>query len=744
MAYSKTIWVNGATPDISAANLNKIENGIFDVDKETISINRNLNAMSGLGTYGESTEDSLTQGTAYQKRDMVDNLWIPHGTVIYVKVKSSAVALVSLTANSTGGLNGDRTGRTVTNISRFNKWVAVTLSSTYLVAEYDPIIVALGLNISSANVTSDGSIQLEIAYGLNKEVYDLEENVDGLNDETKVLDLNVLPVKQKDENLSVSSSNVWQFIKYNFVKGQKYRIVTNVSDYNSEIVRIVTLSIETTTDKGSGNVVDVAYNNPLTTGVCEFTATENAKTLRTAVVSSTSHTITTSIETGLIKRVSDIEEYDIELDSRIDVTEELTTDYAEINVVPSYYDEQIEAALSKIHEIERNNGYGGVEYIFITDTHVADNWKKSPCLLKALLKNIASNYVIFGGDLVKNYGTTADMYEQAYLWRTLWEFACNGYYIFNIRGNHDITIRTSAQINEGITCAKTSVYSMLLSKNEKNFVLGEGSYPLYYYFDDTPKKVRYIILDSTERSPETEDYNQPWYNGIGISPTQLNWLISKVKELTEGWKVVICTHVGMTSNVLSGSDPTGYYQPVLDTIEAMTLKQAYSFNGSPTELPQYVYNISEDFSTLKADVLYVRNGHDHRDNYDYTGVWEIGSLADAHYPYADPFLDGERHNRTQGTIDEQALDVDIVDSNNGILYCNRIGSGYNRTFHLAPTGAGTLTPTISGSSFTWKSLNTDVCTVSSGVVSGISSGYTAVEAMSNDTGDKEMWAIHIS
>jgi hypothetical protein len=37
MAYSKTIWVNNSTPSINATNLNKIEDGIFDVTADLSS-----------------------------------------------------------------------------------------------------------------------------------------------------------------------------------------------------------------------------------------------------------------------------------------------------------------------------------------------------------------------------------------------------------------------------------------------------------------------------------------------------------------------------------------------------------------------------------------------------------------------------------------------------------------------------------------------------------------------------------
>lgn len=712
---------------------------------EVGDLKSHLDFLDDVGTQQTSTEESLTQGTAYQNLTMISGLYIPHGTKIFVKVKSNSAALVTLTANSHGGLNGDRTNRAVKNINTFNKWTEVTLSSKTLVAEYDPIIVALGIDISSANVTSSGTVQLEIAYGLYKEVDDLSLNVTEMNADTDALNINTFPTQQTNANISVSANYCWQYINYDFKAGQKYRVHTNISGYNGELVRILSLSIETTNDKTSNYRVDTVWNNPLDSdGTCEFTASADAKTLRIAVASSNSRTIATTIETLLVKRVSDLEDNSTELSGRIGALENTVGELSDTELVPDYYKTHLADALVGIHELERQIGYGGCQYIFITDTHVADNSAKSPALLRALLKSTISNFVIFGGDLVKNYGTVDSMYEQVYKWRDLWEDACEDHPLYTVRGNHDITIRLSAQVDEGITCSKPSVYSMLLRKNEDHFFLADETRPLYYYFDDVKQKVRYIVLDSTERSPDESDLDMPWHNGLGISSAQLNWMITRVKELESGWHVIICPHIGMTNNVLSvDQDPLNYYAPILGTIEAMALKKAYVYSGSPMSIPTYVYNINEDFTNLSADVLYVRNGHDHRDNYDYTGVWEIGSIADARYPYTDSHT-GNTHARTIGTIDEQAIDVDTVDFANEILYCRRIGSGYNRTFHLAPVGAGTLTPTISGDSFTWKSINTDVCTVSGGVVTAVATGYTAVEAMSNDTGDKELWAIHIS
>lgn len=48
MAYTKTTWVDDSSPAISAANLNKIENGIATNDSAVTDINTNIGDMESL------------------------------------------------------------------------------------------------------------------------------------------------------------------------------------------------------------------------------------------------------------------------------------------------------------------------------------------------------------------------------------------------------------------------------------------------------------------------------------------------------------------------------------------------------------------------------------------------------------------------------------------------------------------------------------------------------------------------
>ena len=54
--YDKTLWTNGSTPAIDADNLNKIEQGIFDVTEAT---NKSIGAVNTLNENYQAADTSI-------------------------------------------------------------------------------------------------------------------------------------------------------------------------------------------------------------------------------------------------------------------------------------------------------------------------------------------------------------------------------------------------------------------------------------------------------------------------------------------------------------------------------------------------------------------------------------------------------------------------------------------------------------------------------------------------------------
>ena len=63
MAYTKTTWVNGSAPPLSAENLNKIEDGIYNAHAELTSQDARLDALENYAV----VEAGTSGGWAYKK-----------------------------------------------------------------------------------------------------------------------------------------------------------------------------------------------------------------------------------------------------------------------------------------------------------------------------------------------------------------------------------------------------------------------------------------------------------------------------------------------------------------------------------------------------------------------------------------------------------------------------------------------------------------------------------------------------
>jgi len=110
MAYTKTDWVNGQSPDLAQSNLNKIEDGIFTNDAlvslHTIDISENVTAIgtntSDITTLQGTKEDSLgnpdTDGKILTSTKLGIRSWVNPGSapVDSVNSKTGTVILSTL------------------------------------------------------------------------------------------------------------------------------------------------------------------------------------------------------------------------------------------------------------------------------------------------------------------------------------------------------------------------------------------------------------------------------------------------------------------------------------------------------------------------------------------------------------------------------------------------------------------------------------------------------------------------
>lgn len=316
----------------------------------------------------------------------------------------------------------------------------------------------------------------------------------------------------------------------------------------------------------------------------------------------------------------------------------------------------------KIDKINSNSSIAsGVNFAYITDTHYGDNAGQSGKLLKYIKENTAISTVIFGGDIVRSYGTKNDAWNDVKMYTDL---ADNMGIVYGTKGNHDITIRASASSTTGWTAPQSTIYDILNRRNERLIDNGINS-KSYYYFDNKIQKVRFIVLDQYEdvQSGETTY----WGTKSKFSQEQLDWLINDTLNI-DGYTLVVFTH-SPSDNAMQ------YYSPYLDAVQkllvAVANKQHFIYN-------QNGLTANADFSNTKNTVACHLSGHAHIDETHVdNGVLSIGVLCDAAYNDDPQYKDKPR---TKGTINEQAFDIVSLDTSKRTIKLVRIGQGNDREF----------------------------------------------------------------
>lgn len=302
-------------------------------------------------------------------------------------------------------------------------------------------------------------------------------------------------------------------------------------------------------------------------------------------------------------------------------------------VVPDYYndDNYLNNKIDRINELCEMCGATGDAFIFITDEHMTagQNRKTKPnqgnsySLIKKISENCRIPRLFDGGD-------NADMGSIDHTLNLKKAFNGN---IYHVTGNHDAFYQTS----------KETLYYYMDMYNDDQVGNNENR---YFYVDNQAKKIRYIILASSEGDAATENEN----NGIfGTDTDQMTWLTNVALDVEAGWDIIVFIHMMFYVNA-NVSRTLNRYGTALETA-----LDSYSGNGK---------------------ILAVIQGHTHVDRIAYTtgGIPVIMTTCDKNTPANIGDVDDLTFDRPTGTISEQAFDVVILDRTNKTFHFVRIGA----------------------------------------------------------------------
>lgn len=291
-------------------------------------------------------------------------------------------------------------------------------------------------------------------------------------------------------------------------------------------------------------------------------------------------------------------------------------DSYDINNVASYFRSEVQTVASQINSLSSD----WVSFVFITDTHESDNENHSQAIANYLIHNSKAFGLFLGGDY-----SAGDWNATSYSnWMApLIEYSQGQ--TFPVLGNHE---------RLGVSNISTLVpYIHADFLSDKTYLNGETEL-FYYYFDNSSKKVRYMVINTAETSSN------------GVSDDQIRWITRNVYLPASDWKLVVFGHHDIDS-----TNFTGNYK-----------------SSKATE-------ITNAISACNGYIVGYFCGHEHFDQLRLVNnkFYQLISLCDR-FENSDPF-DITCPVRTRGTSTEQVVTVVSFNIDTGEVVTRRIGAG---------------------------------------------------------------------
>lgn len=413
--------------------------------------------------------------------------------------------------------------------------------------------------------------------------------------------------------------------------------------------------------------------------------------------------------------------------------------------LPSYYGEHLAKVAARVGTLAGSCVDG---FWFITDLHTPRNRLKSGPLLTRLVRTTPIRKVLSGGDLPEAFGgggekDKATVDRTIDVWRNVYvkPIEAAGGTVYAAKGNHDFTVRSSAKAQTGFTYSGLKAKRILTEGNERRGAVTnpDDSEACYYYFDNPPAKLRYIVADTTD-SVSDRPY---WAVAYGMHEKQLNWLEAQAfGTLPAGWSAVVMHHIPVTGVVGSEED----------------VKNFAAFRNL----------LNKHHKRVLLDLT----GHHHCEMQTFqNGIWHVTNPCDAAYRdyinRSKPWCPN-LPKKDAGTIYEQTFDAVQIDAARKLIHFTRVGGGGDRTLHCRPIDMSVHETRKFDSALPgkivwgcydadrvdnkpdpankWMKLavyHNDIATISSdGVLTAQKSGESVVAALA-ENGDKELFPVVI-
>lgn len=305
-------------------------------------------------------------------------------------------------------------------------------------------------------------------------------------------------------------------------------------------------------------------------------------------------------------------------------------------------------------------------------------------------------------------------------------------------GNHDPNAEgssgyfTANQLNSFI-----GLYSNVLIKNEEFPYGGIG------FYDIERQKIRIIALNTSLYEQNSTPTQQQTQYSFGLRQAQ--WLCQMLdisaKQDANDWQIIVMSHINIDTTEHAAA--IGKYSSVFAAYE----------NGTTWTDGAYSYNFSG--KNIAKLALYI-NGHWHQYrvknvNHITSGgtLVSVLSMANLYVPNALPdrdyeSMDGITYTKTTNTQSSTAFQVITLDPVSKTVYAIHYGAGIDIILHYESdliSAQKTLTTALT--SPIWHTNDTNIATISNGVITPVSDGNTLIWCKSTADNCIEAWNIKV-
>ena len=338
--------------------------------------------------------------------------------------------------------------------------------------------------------------------------------------------------------------------------------------------------------------------------------------------------------------------------------EELSSrDWNDSTAIPDYWQDAVDAAVSKVKALQDESGKDLVNFLWFSDLHyVPDDVYVSNIgtLCAGVMDACSIPLTLMSGDTMS--AAVVDSEEKLLQWldgaaEVLSPIGTQR--LLQIRGNHDDVY--GSYTADGVSAyyvnkvAPAKIWNRIHRPQATDFRRVFGGDGTYFYLDNVPQKIRFICLNSQfyDGSGITDGTEKAMTNGFG--DIQLDWLENTALAVPDGWDVIIATHIPPAATAINGT---------------VYLSQ-YSDGEAFRDIIQ----------NSAASILGIFCGHCHVDAIvtDDLPCPVLTITCAINTPY-----DGTSADRVAGTDTETALDIVSIDRNTKTIHLTRLGAGSDR------------------------------------------------------------------